>query len=193
EGRAHLDRFIRMPTKLYRGRKGFVAPLVMERRDALRQDKNPYFRHGTAQYWLAWHGDQPVGRISAQLDQLFLERHDKTTGHFGFLDAEDDPAVFRALLDTAEQWLAERGMHRMLGPFNLSINEECGLLVDGFDATPMMMMGFSPPYAAERLSGLGFRKAKDLVAYERPVSAPLPAASQRIAAKMAASDRVIIR
>src|SRR5262249_13076888 len=156
-------------------------------------NKNPYFRHGTAQYWLAWRGDQPVGRISAQIDQLYLERHDKTAGHFGSLDAEDDPAVFRALLGAAEQWLAERGMRRMLGPFNLSINEECGLLVDGFDAMPMMMMGFSPPYAAEHLSALGFRKAKDLVAYDRSVSAPLPAASQRICAKMADSDRVIIR
>ena len=91
DGRADLDRFIRLPARLYSGWKGFVAPLEMERRDVLRQDKNPYFSHGTAQYWLAWRGDRPVGRISAQVDQLYLERHGKDAGHFGFLDAEDDP------------------------------------------------------------------------------------------------------
>ena len=193
EGRADLDRFIRLPAKLYDGCKGFVAPLVLERRDVLRRDKNPYFTHGTAQYWLAWRGERPVGRISAQVDQLYLERHGRDAGHFGFLDAEDDPATFSALVSAAEQWLAARGMRRLLGPFNLSSNEECGLLIDGFEATPMMMMGFSPPYVAQQLSALGFRKAKDLVAYDRSVSAPLPAGAQRIAAKLAASDRVVIR
>ena len=193
EGRADLDRFIRLPARLYGGWKGFVAPLVMERRDVLRRDKNPYFRHGTAQYWLAWRGEQPVGRISAQVDQLYLERHGSDAGHFGFLDAEDDPEIFRVLVSAAEQWLTARGMRRLLGPFNLSSNEECGLLIDGFEATPMMMMGFSPPYAAQHLSALGFRKAKDLVAYDRAVSAPLPPGAQKIASKMAASNRVVIR
>ena len=193
EGRADLDHFIRLPARLYSGWKGFVAPLVMERRDVLRQDKNPYFTHGTAQYWLARRGDRPVGRISAQVDQLYLERHGKDAGHFGFLDAEDDPEVLQALVSTAEQWLAARGMRRLLGPFNLSSNEECGLLIDGFEATPMMMMGFSPPHVAQHLSALGFRKAKDLVAYDRAVSAPLPPGAQRIAAKLASSDRVVIR
>ncbi len=193
EGRADLDRFIRLPARLYGGWRGFVAPLVLERRDVLRQDKNPYFRHGTAQYWLAWRGEQLVGRISAQVDQLYLERHGSDAGHFGFLDAEDDPAIFNALVSAAEQWLAARDMRRLLGPFNLSSNEECGLLIDGFEATPMMMMGFSPPYVAQHLSALGFRKAKDLVAYDRAVAAPLPQRAQKIATKMAASDRVVIR
>ncbi len=193
EGRRDLDRFIRLPARLYDGCKGFVAPLIMERRDVLRQDKNPYFRHGTAQYWLAWRGDRPVGRISAQVDQLYLERHGADVGHFGFLDADDDPEAFRALMNAAEQWLAARGMRRLLGPFNLSSNEECGLLIDGFEATPMLMMGFAPPYIERHLSALGFRKAKDLVAYDRAVSAPLPPGVRKVAAKMAASDRVVIR
>jgi len=193
EGRADLDRFIRLPARLYSGWKGFVAPLVMERRDVLRQDKNPYFRHGAAQYWLAWRGDQPVGRISAQVDQLYLERHGKDAGHFGFLDAADDPAIFHALVSAAEQWLAARGMRRLLGPFNLSSNEECGLLVDGFEATPMMMMGFAPPYAVQHLSALGFRKAKDLVAYDLQIPDPSPPAIARVAAKLGSTNRVIVR
>jgi hypothetical protein len=193
ERRADLDRFIRLPARLYDGWKGFVAPLVIERRDALRQDKNPYFRHGEAQYWLAWRGERPVGRISAQIDRLYLERHGADAGHFGFIDAEDDPDVVRALLSATEQWLAARGMRRLLGPFNLSSNEECGLLIDGFEATPMMMMGFSPPYLGRHLSALGFRKAKDLVAFDRPVADPLPPAVKRLAARLTDSNRVVVR
>src|SRR5215470_7978190 len=152
QSRRQLDQFIRLPGRLYEGRKGFVAPLVLERRDALRQEKNPYFRHGQAQYWVALRGNRPVGRVSAQVDSLYLERHGADVGHFGLLDAEDDAAVFRALLAAAEGWLAARGMRRLQGPYNLSSNEECGLLIDGFESTPMMMMGFSPPYVGERLA-----------------------------------------
>ena len=194
-GRRDLDRFIRLPTRLYAGCEGFVAPLVIERRDALRQDKNPYFRHATAQYWLAWRGKRPVGRISAQIDQLYLQRHGAETGHFGLLDAEDDPEVFRALLSAAEQWLRERGMRRMLGPFSLSSNEECGLLVDGFDAPSMLMMGFAPPYTARQLASLGLRKARDLVAYDLVIPDPSPDPVQRRIRKLeaAGASRVVMR
>lgn len=191
--RRDLDHFIRLPPRFYSGAKGFVAPLVIERRDALRQDKNPYFRHGTAQYWLAWRGERPVGRISAQIDQLYLQRHDADTGHFGFLDAEDDPEIFRQLLNAAERWLAERGMHRMLGPFSLSSNEECGLLIDGFDAPPMLMMGYAPPYAAQHLTAFGLRKVKDFVAYDLVIPDPSPAAVQRRITKLQSSSRVLMR
>jgi GNAT superfamily N-acetyltransferase len=192
-GRRDLDDFIRLPARLYSGAKGFVAPLVIERRDALRQDKNPYFRHGAAQYWLAWRGQRPVGRISAQIDQLYLQRHSRDTGHFGFFDAEDDPEIFRRLLTAAEQWLAERGMRHVLGPLSLSSNEECGLLVDGFDAAPMLMMPFAPPYAARHLAALGLRKAKDLVAYDLVIPDPSPAAVLRRIAKLQGNSRVRLR
>jgi GNAT superfamily N-acetyltransferase len=192
-GRRDLDHFIRLPARLYSGAKGFVAPLVIERRDALRQDKNPYFRHGTAQYWLAWRGERPVGRISAQIDQLYLQRHGAGTGHFGFLDAENDSEIFQQLLTTAERWLAERGMRRMLGPLNLSSNEEFGLLVDGFDAAPMLMMPFAPPYAAQHLDALGFRKTKDLVAYDLVIPDPSPEPVQRRIVKLQSSSRIRLR
>ena len=178
---------------LYRTHRGFVAPLVLERRDALRQDKNPYFRHGQAQYWLAYRGDQPVGRISAQTDRLYHERHGGDVGHFGLIDAIDDPAVVQALSDAASAWLAARGMKRMLGPFNLSSNEECGLLIDGFDATPMLMMGYAPPYLARHMNALGFTKATDLVAYDYEVPPEAPAHKQRFVAKLSELDAVRIR
>lgn len=193
QDRRDLDHFIKLQTRLYQGWPGFVPPLVLERRDALRQDRNPYFRHGKAQYWLAWRGRELVGRISAQVDSLYLQRHDAQTGHFGLFDAVDDAAVFRALLGTAEDWLSAQGMGRVVGPYNLSINEEIGLLIDGFESPSVMMMGFAPPYAEQQLAALGFRKAKDVVAYDLAIPERAPASVEKLAARLAATDRVRVR
>jgi hypothetical protein len=193
EGRRALDTFIRLPNRLYRDYPNYVPPLLMERRDALRFDKNAYFQHAEGQYWLAYRDGQPVGRISAQIDQLYLDKYRNATGHFGMLDAEDDPAVFAALLGTAEDWLRARGMERALGPFNLSINEECGLLVDGFDAPAMLMMGFAPPYAALRVGEQGYRKAKDLIAYEYDVRATPPIRGEAMLERTSDAQRVRVR
>jgi hypothetical protein len=106
-----------------------------------------------------------VGRISAQVDQLHLQRYEDSTGFFGLLEAEDEAETFRALMDTAETWLRDQGMRRVLGPFNLSINQECGLLVEGFDTPPMVMMGHARPYYGARVEENGYSKEKDLLAY----------------------------
>jgi RimJ/RimL family protein N-acetyltransferase len=193
ETASELDRFVRLPSALYQGHPGFAPPLILERREALDGRKNPYFRHGEARYWLAYHGNQPVGRISAQIDRLYIERHGGDCGHFGLIDAVDDPAVLRTLTDAAGAWLRGRGMRNMLGPFNLSSNEECGLLIDGFDAAPMLMMGYAPPYLNHRLSELGFVKAKDLVAYDYEVPPEAPVHKQRFVAKLGQFDNVTIR
>jgi len=173
-GKRDLDEFICLPNRLYRGHTSYVAPLVLERRDALSMTKNPFFQHAKGQYWLARRGNRVVGRISAQIDDLYLAQYNDATGHFGFLDAEDDPKIFQALTATAEDWLKSRGMARVRGPFNLSINEESGLLIDGYDSLAMMMMGFTLPYAAERLAEQGYTKAKDLVAYDYDVVRATP-------------------
>jgi len=178
-----LAEFIALPGRLYRGEPGFVAPLAMERQDALSTRKNPYFRHAEAQYFLARRDGKVVGRISAQIDRLYLERHKDATGHFGLLDAIDDAEVFAALTAAAESWLRTRGMKRAVGPLNLSTNEECGLLVDGFEAAPMMMMPYSPRHAARRLEGAGYRKAKDLIAYDYDVMNAKPITDAKILAR----------
>lgn len=165
-GRRALDRFIRLPGQLYTGHRGFVEPLLFERRKALSRSANPYFQHAEAEFWIAWRDGRAVGRISAQIDSLALDRYQDATGHFGLLDAEDDAQVFAALTATAEDWLRARGMRRVRGPFNLSINEESGLLVEGFDTPAVMMMGYAPPYAGRRIEALGYAKAKDLIAYD---------------------------
>ncbi len=193
EGRRQLDAFIRLPDRLYRDCPNYVAPLHMERRETLRFDKNAFFRHAEGQYWLAWRDGRPVGRISAQIDQLYLDKYRNATGHFGMLDAEDDPAVFLALLTAAEDWLRARGMQRVLGPFNLSINAECGLLVDGFDAPAMLMMGFARPYAARRIEELGYHKAKDLIAYDYDVRATPPIRGEAMLERGGDAHRVHVR
>ena len=173
---AELDRFIVLPSRLYAGDPAFVAPLVMERREALSPTKNPYFQHAETQFWLARRGGRDIGRISAQIDRLVT---DPDVGHFGMIVAEDDAEVFAALFATAESWLRARGKRRVMGPFNLSINEETGLLVDGFDTPPVMLMGHDPRYAGSRIEALGYAKAKDLIAYMYDIDHELPAAARR--------------
>lgn len=188
-----LDTFIELPNRLYRGHASYVPPLAMERREALSARKNPYFRHARARFYLAYRGDAPVGRISAQVDDLALARHDKGLGHFGLIDAIDDPAVFRFLTAAAEDWLRAEGMRRVRGPFNLSINEESGLLVDGFEARSVMMMGYAPAYAGRRIEEQGYAKVKDLIAYDYDVVKAKPIDPKGMLKRVTRDGRVRVR
>ena len=162
---AELDRFIRVPMRLNKDDPNWVSPLVFERKEALSAKHNPFFEHADVQFWLATRDGRDVGRISAQIDHLAREDPAQPAGHFGMIAAEDDEEVFKALFATAEAWLKARGKVKALGPFNLSVNEESGLLVEGFDTPPMLMMGHDPAYTAKRIEALGYVKAKDLWAY----------------------------
>ena len=179
EGRALLNRFIRLPGRLHRDDPNYVAPLHLERLDALTP-KNPFFSHAEVQFWLARRDGRDVGRISAQVDRQALALRPDAPGLFGMIAAEDDPVVFQALVETAAAWLRARGMRRMQGPFNLNINEETGLLVDGFDTPPMLLMGHDLPYVGKRLEALGFAKAKDVIAYLYDVTVDLPVSARRL-------------
>jgi len=117
-GKAALDQFIRVPWRVYRDDPNWVPPLIMERRDTFSA-KNPFFQHAEWQAWIAVRGGEPVGRISAQIDRLYLQTQDAETGFFGLIEAPDDSEVFAALFTAAEAWLKSRGMKRALGPFNL--------------------------------------------------------------------------
>ena len=163
--RCDVRHFIDVPYAIYRNDPYWVAPLRREMRKLLDRRRNPFFDHGEACYWIAWRGSTAVGRISAQINHLHLAIHKDATGNFGFFEAIDDPAVIRALLETAESWLRARGMTRILGPYSPSINDEIGILVSGFESRPMVMMAHSPPYYSRRLEDEGYRKAKDVHAY----------------------------
>jgi fermentation-respiration switch protein FrsA (DUF1100 family) len=179
EGARLLDAFIRLPERLHGDDPNYIAPLHMERKDALTR-KNPFFGHADVQFWLARRDGRFVGRITAQIDHQALSLRPDAPGQFGMIAAEDDPAVFAALLDTAAAWLRERGMKRMQGPFNLNINEEIGLLVDGFDTPPMLLMGHDKPYLAARLEEQGLAKEKDVYAYIYDITTDLPASARRL-------------
>jgi hypothetical protein len=162
--RRQLRQFIRLPWSIYSNDPVWVPPLLLERKEHL-SPRNPYFDHARYQSWIAYRDGNAVGRISAQIDQLHLDHHREDEGFFGMIEAEDNPETFKKLLDTAETWLREHGMRRILGPYNLSINQESGLLVDGFNAPPCMLMGHARPYYRARIEENGYQKAKDLLAY----------------------------
>jgi len=185
-----LNDFIRLPWSLYTDDPMWVPPLLLERR-MLFSPKNPYFEHAKFCSWVTYHNGNPVGRISAQIDRLHIDRYQDATGFFGMLEAEDELQTFQTLLETAQDWLRKQGIRRISGPYNLSINQELGLLVDGFDTPPSMMMGHARPYYAGRLQDNGYRKEKDLLAYIISTDSELTKTVRTIAAKV--KTRVLIR
>ncbi len=168
-GKSELRQFIELPIRLYAGHKGYAPHLTLERFDAFSTTKNPHFQHAEAAFLLARRGDRVVGRIMVQVDRAHLERHADATGHFGLLDAEDDPAVFAALLAAAEEWLRARGMKRIAGPYSVSINDEVGQMIAGFDERPMLLMPYGPRWAPAHIERAGYDKLMDLHSYEYDV------------------------
>lgn len=164
-GKDSLLAFIRVPWSIYEHDPNWIPPLLVERKEALSA-KNPYFKHAIWRAWIAYQDGKPVGRISAQIDQLHQQRYDNKVGFFGLIEAPDNDDVFAALFKTAENWLREQGMQQVVGPFNLSINQELGILVDGFDTPPYIMMGHSARYYGPAIERCGYQPAQDLLAYE---------------------------
>ena len=161
--RSDLNTFIKLPWRLYRNERNWVAPLLMDVKKRLDQKKNPFFKHTEAQYFLAYRGSEPVGRISAHIDRNLNEFQDNEWGLFGWFECEDDPEAARALLSTAEQWLRERGRDRMVGPMDFTTNDECGLLIEGHERPPIILCPWHHPYY-QRLfeQDIGMAKAMDL-------------------------------
>ncbi len=166
--------FLDVPQIVNAGDPSWIAPLRMTEAERLDRKRHPFYRYGEAEFFVAWRGGRPVGRISAQINRLYLERHQDSTAHFGMFQADDDPAVVAALMRAAEGWAAERGLHRLAGPFSLSINEESGLLIDGYDTPPMVMMGHNGRHLSARLEENGYGQDKRLLAYLWDLNGPLP-------------------
>ncbi len=164
-GKQALNTFIRVPWDIYKDDPNWVPPLIAERKEAF-SPKHPYFKHAVWKAWIAYRDGKPVGRISAQVDQLHQQQYDSKTGFFGLIEAPDDDEVFTALFETAENWLRSQGMQQISGPFNLGINQEVGILIDGFDTPPYVMMGHSPRYYDAAIKRCDYQKAQDLLAYE---------------------------
>jgi ribosomal protein S18 acetylase RimI-like enzyme len=159
-----LDRFLRVPYALYREDPHWVAPLEYDLKKVFT-DANPLFEHAELQLWVARRNGRDVGRIAAIQDRHFNKVQNPDTAFFGFFECERDPTTSRTLFDAVRSWATGRGLGRLLGPMNPTSNDECGLLVDGFDRDPVFMMPYNPRYYIDLFAAEGLVKAKDLVAY----------------------------
>jgi GNAT superfamily N-acetyltransferase len=164
-GRRDLREFIDLPFRLHADTP-WIPPLKLERRIFLNKRLNAYFKHGEAEYFLARRGGRVVGRVTAQVDHAYNEYHQARWGMFGFIEFEDDQEILDALLGTAEAWLRERGCDRMVGPMDFAVNEEVGILTEGFEMEPLIRQPWHPPYYQERIEAAGLAKEMDLFSWD---------------------------
>ena len=187
----NLRQFIEFPYRLYRNDPYWVPPLRIAQKDLLNQKKHPFYQHAEMQLFLAMEGARVAGRIAAILDRSQFSGDQ--IGFFGFLEMTDSQPVANALLEAAWVWLRARGARLMRGPVNPSTNYECGLLVDGFDRDPFVMMTYNPSYYAGLIERAGLAKAKDLLAYITTAAATAGHKAMRVAERAMRSSRVAIR
>ena len=193
--RADRARFIDMQWRIYADDPNWVPPLRMAVRDLLNPSRHPFHQHAEVQCFLALRDGDVVGRICAVVNHRSNEFHDERVGTFGLFETIDDEDVARVLLDTAAGWLRERGMHVMRGPMNLSTNDELyspGVLIEGFDSPPLVMMAHTPRYYQKLLEGNGLQKARDLISYWVDAPEP-PPRLQRMYDRLTRMDGVRIR
>ncbi len=169
-GRGDLKRFIDLPFRLHSNHPLWVPPLKIERRLFLNRKMNAFFTHGEAEYFLAWRDGEVVGRITAHINHAFDDYQKKNWGWFGFLEFEDDQDVLEALFAAAEGWLRERGKERMVGPACFAMNDDSGILIEGFDLRPMIVQPWHPPYYQQRVEQAGMAKAMDLLMWNLEVT-----------------------
>jgi len=193
EGKSDLKAFIDLPKRLFAGHKGYIAHLDAERKEAFSPKHNPLFKHVEVQFFLARRAGKVVGRITAQVDRAYLQCYAEDTGHFVCLAAEDDPASFAALFKAAEDWLRAKGMKRVTGPFSLSVNEEVGLLVWGFDSRSVLLVPYDPPYAGPRVEACGYAKIKDVFSYDYDVQNAPETIGAKLMARAGMAGRVKVR
>lgn len=166
--RAGRRRFIRSAWPIYEHDPNWVPPLISDVRNALDPRKHPFHRHADVELFTASRGGRTAGRIAAIINHAHNEFHDDRVGFFGLFESVDDMSVAAALLRHAESWLERQGMDVVRGPMNLSTNDELwgpGVLIEGFERPPAVMMGHSPPYYADLLEAAGYTKSRDLLAY----------------------------
>ena len=169
--RRDFNTFVKLPFALYRNEPRWVAPLLMDVKKRLDRDKNPFFKHAKAEYFLAWRDGRAVGRISAHVDRNLQQFQDNDWGLWGWFETENDPDTARALLSAAEGWLREQGAGTMIGPMDFTTNDECGLLIEGHDRPPIILCPWHHPYYQPLLEEeLGLQKSMDLYMWSLDVS-----------------------
>ncbi len=193
-GPAGRKAFIAAGKAPYADDPNYVAPLEFEVAARLDPKANPALSGAEVQLFIAKKNGAVAGRVSAFINPLHLQTYNDATGHFGFLDAIDDAEVFAALLKTAEDWMRARGMKKIAGPFSFSVNEECGLLIDGFDAPPYVMMPHGRPFYRRHVEAAGYSKAMDMYALRYiPRRQFIPEKRMKFIERALSSPRVKIR
>ena len=161
-----LSTFIKFPWQIYKGDKYWVPPLLMEQKNLLNKQKNPFFKDAQADFFLAYKNDKVVGRIAAIKNEIHLKYHNDSSGQFGFFESINDQQVANALFDKAKSWMQEKKLKYMRGPANPSSNDIYGMLIEGFDDSPRLLMPYNPKYYIELCEKYGLKKAKDLYAWK---------------------------
>jgi hypothetical protein len=164
--KTELNQFIKFPWKIYKDDKYWVPPLLMEQKTLLDKIKNPFFKAADAEYFLAYKNNELVGRIAAIKNDLHLKYHNDSSGQFGFFECINDQQVANALFDSAKNWMKDKGLKFMKGPANPSSNDIYGMLVEGFDDSPRLLMPYNPEYYIKLCENYGMKKAKDLFAWK---------------------------
>lgn len=193
--RAELETFIRLPWRLYDGDRNWVPPIRSEQRRLLTPGRHPFWEHAERQLLLAWRDGQAVGRIAAIHNHTTNPLHPENVGTWGFFESERDPEVAVSLLTAAEQWLRARGLRASRGPMSPSMTYEVGLLVEGFDTPPTLMMTYNPPWYTELVTLAGYRKEKDLLAFLYPLGSPIqiPEWAAELARKLTQRGELTLR
>ncbi len=161
-----LNHFIKFPWKIYKDDKFWVPPLLMEQKTLLNKQKNPFYKNAEAEFFLAYKNDEIVGRIAAIINHTHIKSHNDSTGQFGFFESINDQQVANALFDKAKIWLKENGLKFMNGPANPSSNDIYGMLIEGFDDPPRLLMSYNPEYYISLCENYGMKKAKDMFAWK---------------------------
>jgi GNAT superfamily N-acetyltransferase len=170
KGRRDLKEFIDLQYRLHSSSGVWVPPLRLERWIFLNRRLNAYFSHGDAQLFLARRDGRVVGRISAQYDDNFNAHHGNRWGMFGFMELEDDPEILPPLLEAAEGWLRSKGRDHMIGPMDFTMNDESGVMIEGFERQPMIRQPWQPPYYQRHAEAAGLGKAMDLLMWELEIA-----------------------
>lgn len=172
--RSEQNQFIKFPWQIYQGDPHWVPPLIVDMKNMMNRKKCPFFEHSEAEFFMAFRNGKPVGRIAAILNNRHNDVHKEQIGFFGFFECINDREVSRALFGAATDWCRQKGLVALRGPANYSQNETCGLLIDSFDSSPVVLMTYNPPYYIDLVEDFGLQKVMDLYAYYLESAQNLP-------------------
>lgn len=189
-----LSDFITLPWKIHKGNPVWIPPLISEEKKLFNPKVHPFYLHSDVELYLVRNNyGRPVGRIAGIINHNHNQFHNEKTGFFGFLETINSSEVTKLLLDKVRSYLKSKGMERIRGPMSFSTNEQCGLLIEGFDHPPVIMMPYNPPYYPALLASYGLTKAKDLYAYEVDRSVTIPEKFLKVAERIKAKQGISFR